>query len=375
MAENANWLAETNDMAGAQGASVKACGPRRLAKVDRETLIDSYEREMAKARWAARSVGSLYALFRFLAFCNLTWATMILLRAFVRHLRLADFAIVTALLLLEAARLASASFFSRLVTGARTTLSQNPKFFPYNENDQYKRPRRARLLFQLLQVLLIAPSIIFPLARLQAVHYDIHNLQNALRIFYILITINAAVSCLTLICSAIAFTCLNHTPEQSIHNYYNEILQRTFSSSGVILAGDFEFFDFAYKMLGREYARNVQPQAVVKHHRKLMEYLYAHRQGLDFLRIYLDAGDAFVQNAAANLIGFWVDQSFGLDLSEVKAPANLLTKPANLLTKQADKLGIRQMDWAAANSVACRNASLSFKRKGRRTDSHSRQKT
>lgn len=350
MVENAIGLA-TQRPSSVKGEETPAAA--HDPKNDRELLINSYERDMAEASRAARAVGSLYALSRFLEICSLTWATVVLLGAFVSNLTHYDFALVTALLVLEAARLASAAFFSQLVTTPLAFLSQNPESLHHDEDDQYKRAWRARLISQIFQFLLISPSIVLPAHRLPFVqlyygtqlHPTVKNLQSALNIFYFLVLINAAVSYLALICSAIAFIRLSRPPiEQSIHRYHDEILKRTFSY-GIVQADDFGFFEFAYSMLGREYARNVQPKMVVKHHPKLMKYLYAHRQGLDFLLNYLDDRNAFVQQAAANMVGFWSDPTCKLDLPELKLPANLLTK-------LADKLGTGQVGWAAANSFA-----------------------
>ncbi|MCO5600832.1 hypothetical protein L7F22_054947 [Adiantum nelumboides] len=124
--------------------------------------------------------------------------------------------------------------------------------------------------------------------------------------------------------------------------FYDELVMRAISF-GVIQADDFGYFGFSYKMLGSEYARIIQPEAVVKNHRKLIEYLYRHRLGQDFLLIFLDKGDAFVQQAALNMPGFWADPSKRIRLEEVK-----ITK--RVLSKMADKVGEGQVGWAATNS-------------------------
>eukprot|EP00250_Pteridium_aquilinum_P022371 c25361_g1_i7 orf=249-1544(+) len=322
--------------------------------IDRATPVASYEAELSTAVQAARGVGSLHALSRFLALCNLTWATVVLLGAFASKLLPHDFAFVVGLIVLEATRLASAAFFTRLLNRTLVSLSQDPKKIHHNEDGQYSYAHRARIFSHFLQGILISPSFILPAIRIFPLSYDyikvldidkihkIHNLLSSLRIFYSLVLINSLVTLVNLICSAIAFCSLNKPPEQSILRYYDKVLENAMTC-GVVEADDFVFLCFAYKMLGAEYSRNVQPEAVAKNHKRLIQYLYAHRLGMDFLQIYLDAEDAFVRQAAANVVGFWADSWWG----GLEKPVKL---PEELLTKLADRVGLGQVGWAAINS-------------------------
>ncbi|MCO5614475.1 hypothetical protein L7F22_068758 [Adiantum nelumboides] len=93
----------------------------------------------------------------------------------------------------------------------------------------------------------------------------------------------------------------------------------------------------------------MQPKEVAKNHKELIRYLYAHRVGVDYVVIYLDAGDAYLKLAAANMVGFWADKEWkvGMELPEGAE----LALPEELLTKLADRVGIGQVGWAAANSI------------------------
>lgn len=308
------------------------------SNVCRSSVIDAYEGQLAKARLGALGVGALQSACRFLAYCNLTWATVVLLGGFVSSIDSLDFRVVSALLLLEAGRLASAIFFSRLLNKALVRLSQNPALLKL-EDSQPKLAIKLRVLSQMGQTVFILPSIVLPSMRLRVVNSDVHNLLVSLKIFYILALINSAVGLAAVAVSTWYLIHPFHKTEQSIQRYYDEILQRTFDN-GFVQADEFDFFDFAFKMLGKEFARNVQAPTVKKHHEQLLAYMYCHRLGVDFLQIYLDSENAFVQLAAANVVGYW-------------AAEKLIVNdrlPKSLLTKLADKLGPGQVGWAAANS-------------------------
>ncbi|KAI5074885.1 hypothetical protein GOP47_0010846 [Adiantum capillus-veneris] len=306
------------------------------------SAVDIYESKLRRTRWAARIVGSFYNLATFLSLCSLTWASVVLLGAFVSYLRFVDYAMVTSLLLLEAIRLASAAFFTILLTHGLARRSQDPENIIHGRDDHYRRALAARIVSSILQAILVLPSFICPIIRFPNIQYEERNLHLSLLIFYIFIITNATVSSVTLICSSASFIFLRDRNDQSILRYYDELLQRAIGF-GVIRADEFEFFQFAYKMLGREYARIVQPEAVVKNHRKLIEYLYRHRLGQDFLPIFMDEGDAFVQQAAVNMAGFWADPSKKVGLEEVKLAQKVLSK-------MAEKVGAGQVGWAATNS-------------------------
>ncbi|MCO5600855.1 hypothetical protein L7F22_054971 [Adiantum nelumboides] len=316
--------------------------PTHPPKTSISASPDIYERKLHKARWAARTVGSFYSLSTFIALCSLTWATVVLLGAFVDDLHSVDYIMVTSLLLLEAIRLASAAFFTILLTHGLARSSQDPQNIIHGKDDHYRRALAARILSSLLQMALILPSFVCPIIQFQNIEYDNPNIYNSLLIFYLLIICNGIVSSITLFVSSASFIHLRDRYDQSILRYYDEILQRAISA-GVIQADDFGFVQFAYRMLGSEFTRIVQPEAVVKNHRKLIEYLYRHRLGQDFLLIFLEADDAFVQQAAVNMAGFWADPSKKVGLEEVK-----LAK--NVLRGMADKVGSGQLGWAAMNS-------------------------
>lgn len=277
--------------------------PHQLAKSNtlevhenrQKSALEVYEERLRKARLLARCVGRFCML---ITFCSLTWATVVLLGAFnVPDLRLVDYSMVTSLLVLEAIRLATAAFFTILLTHGLSRRSQDPTNILQGKDDHYRRALFARLISTFLQALLIAPSFVCPIIRYRLIQYENPNLHHSVFIFYVLIFINAFISSIAVFCSSAAFIHLRDRHDQSILRYYDEVVQNAIST-GVIQADDFGFFHFSYKMLGAECARILKPEAVVKNHRKLVAYLYHHRLGKDFLLIYLDANDAFVQLAS-----------------------------------------------------------------------------
>ncbi|MCO5600833.1 hypothetical protein L7F22_054948 [Adiantum nelumboides] len=306
------------------------------------SAVQIYENHLDTVRWAARSVGSFYQFSTFLAVCSLTWASVVLLGAFVSYLPFVDYAMITFLVLLDAIRLASAAFFTILLTHGLARQSQDPENIIHGKDDHYRRAFAARIVSSIVQAILILPNFICPIIRYPNIHYQGRNLYLSLFIFYTFIIVNAFVALISLICSSASFIHFRDRYNQSALRFYDELVMRAISF-GVIQADDFGYFGFAYKMLGSEYARIIQPEAVVKNHRKLIEYLYRHRLGQDFLLIFLDKGDAFVQQAALNMPGFWADPSKRIGLEEVK-----ITK--RVLSKMADKVGEGQVGWAATNS-------------------------
>ncbi|KAH7373639.1 hypothetical protein KP509_17G066400 [Ceratopteris richardii] len=316
---------------------------RRQPAQPRQGPLASYERKLNRTRWAARAVGLAFSLSSFFAFCSLTWATVVLLGAYVSNLLLSDFTAVGCLLILQATQLASAAFFTILLTHGLARLSQDPENIIHGRDDHYQRAAMVRIVSSVVQLVLLLPSLVWPSIRLLHLQdQGIRNLHTSLRIFYILAICNALCSLMTLCFSTLSFFYLRDRYDQSTLRYYDELAQRAISF-GVVRADEFAFFEFAYRMLGSEYARIVQPEAVVKNHKQLIQYLYLHRLGQDFLCIFMDAGDAFIQQAAVNMPGFWADPDKRFEMEEVKITPRVLTK-------LADKVGPGQVGWAACNS-------------------------
>lgn len=263
-------------------------------------------------------------------------------------LQVADFSVVTILLLLETARLASAIFFSRLVTKPLIKLSQDPPQLKDKDN-QAQVALLLRVLSQIAQLIFLLPSIVLPAYRLPALLAQYNgsssgpNLVPCIQVFYIIVLANASVALLAVLCSTFLLYCLYDPVEQSILMYYDEILRRAFDV-GFALADDFEFLSFAFTKLGQDLSRNVQPKVMCKHYKRLIDYLYAHRQGLDELVVCFDSDSSFKQRAAICIVGFWAEHS------PLGVPLRL---PERVLTKLADRLaGTGQMGWDVANTFS-----------------------
>ncbi|KAH7438750.1 hypothetical protein KP509_04G030000 [Ceratopteris richardii] len=306
-------------------------------------MLDGYDRRLASVRYLALFVGCVYKVWNFLALCNLTLASVVLLGAFIDELHLADYAMVTFLLIFEAIRLASADFFTILLTHGLARGSQNPENMRHREDYHYSRSLFTRTFSYLIQPVLVAPSVILPCFRFHAIRaYSNRSMYISILGFYRVVVCSAVVSFITFILSIVSFLHIPDPEDQGIMRYYDELLQRTISV-GVIQADDFEFVQFAYRMLGREYARLTQPEAVLKNHKKLIEYLYHHRLGQDFLLTFMNDGDAFVQLAAVNMPGFWSSPIYMRGL----APASF---NEGVLEELANKTGFGQVGWAAITS-------------------------
>lgn len=133
--------------------------------------------------------------------------------------------------------------------------------------------------------------------------------------------------------------------------YYDEILQRAFDV-GLAMADDFEFLGFAYTKLGQDLSRNVQPKVMCKHYKQLIDYLYAHRQGLGELLLCFDSDSLSKQRAAICVVGFWAEHR------PLGVPLRL---PGTVLTKLAEKLdGARQTNWDVANTFSRLNFRLNL---------------
>lgn len=352
-------MAQINVALARQEANGQVNEDGRNEGVRRAEPIEEYEKGLRDAwRWAC-AIGSLHACSRFLAFCNLSCATAVLLGAFVPYLVPIDFKLVVLLVLLEGVRLSSASFFARLLTRALAYLSQDPKKINHGQDEHYPRAQYARIGSQLLQIIFISPGLIMSTRVFDSHLRDynsidkVRNVQKSLRIFYGSVMVNSLVALLNVALSATAHFSLRRKfpTEQSILRYFDKVLENA-TRFGVVQADDFDFFRFAYTMLGGEFRRNVQPKAVAKNHKKLIKYMYAHRLGLDSLQIYLDAEDTFVRLAAVNMVGFWAERTWGVGVAQQR-----LRLPEGLLMKLADKVETGQVGWAAANSFGALAAS------------------
>eukprot|EP00249_Psilotum_nudum_P025033 c29355_g1_i5 orf=974-2401(-) len=312
------------------------------SKRDRDDIIKDYERNLAEASRAAYVVAGLQSVTCFLGLCSLTWATVVLLGGFASTLVAWDFYAVTCLLLLDAGRYATAVFFSKIVTKKLIMQTQNPA------NLQFVDPQRLladrmRNIAVIGQLLFVFPSFVLPIVRLKSGNYQRSaestqpNLDVSLRIFYVIVLINAGITV-----GAILYSLLHRrSPDETIQRYYDEVLWRALDM-GILEADNFEFFEFAFKLQCQDYSRNVQRKVVSEVCKNLIKYLYAHRKGVEVVGLRLQSSDAYEQQAAASIVGIWA-QDDEIDPNKL---------PPSLLTVLADKLGTGQTGWEAAHSFS-----------------------
>ncbi|KAI5060753.1 hypothetical protein GOP47_0025173 [Adiantum capillus-veneris] len=318
---------------------------RRSSILDDNADAGAYEKLLRRARWAGRTAAFLYTFSSILAFCNLTWATVVLLGAYVGSLLRADYVSIVFLLVLEATRLASAAFVTQLLTRA-----PNPGHFHAQHNSSrllWSKRLHIRLLSSLLQVLLIIPPFVCSAKRLSKLHLYNHpassenlNLHTSLLIFYSLVMVNAFFAATMALLALAAWLYFQQHKEKSLRSYFDEVLRKAIEE-GVMEADNFIFFDFAIRLLGRVYAgHNYKWQTVLKDYKALIHYFYEDKEGKDYVLTYLTSGDAAVQQAAANLVGAWAAEM-----------GTKLQLPMELLTRLADMVGTGNIGWAAVNSL------------------------
>eukprot|EP00249_Psilotum_nudum_P003528 c16942_g1_i1 orf=1-1053(-) len=311
------------------GMEVRGNGElRRHRARDRDDIIKDYELKLHKVRRAAYVTAGLQSITHFLALCNLTWATVVLLGGFVSTLASWDFYVVSCLLLIDAGRYSTTLFFSKMVTKG----SQNPEKLRLMDF-QPSLADLIRIIALVGQVIFVLPSFFLPIIRLKSGGFQRSlespqpNLDISLRVFYSLFLINAVTASVAILYS------LFHTSsrDKTIQDYYDEVLQRALDK-GILEANNFDFFEFAFRVWIHDYSRNVHRKVVCEVRKNLIEYLHAHRKGVEAVGLLLESDDTYSQQAAASIVGIWAGDS-DIDPNQL---------PKSLFTKLADKLGTGQ---------------------------------
>ncbi|KAI5075286.1 hypothetical protein GOP47_0009362 [Adiantum capillus-veneris] len=140
-----------------------------------EKIVAQYEQSLLWARTGASVIGFLYKLAKNLTFWSLTWATVVILGAYVDNLHPGDYYYIILILLIEGTRLPLAAFFTQLLIyydiPPGHILSQHQLSYLTQLSTNFSIP--LRLLSALLQVLFITPNIVLSFIRL--VHMHVHT--------------------------------------------------------------------------------------------------------------------------------------------------------------------------------------------------------
>ncbi|MCO5560968.1 hypothetical protein L7F22_014588 [Adiantum nelumboides] len=301
----------------------------------RPPFDDDARRSKMKALLAA----GLQLVSRFLGFCALSWATVVLLGGFASDLRPLDFYLISALLLADGMRLFIVQTFSKLLSRALfcepINRGQNFEFTDMHASNAV----RLDLLAQILSLLLAIPSLVFTCiclvlaTRGHSLSERIPspssspgpgNLPDALLIFYTISLLNSTFAVLSSVLRPILrLSCHGNTvidglalcfsrpasPHQDSLIRYQEEIYKTAMETGLPEADQVDILEFAFTKLGMDCERNVRPPLIKKLKEDLITHLYERQHGIAMACRYLKgAGDIWKQIAAANLPGMWAEE-------------------------------------------------------------------
>lgn len=337
---------------------------RTFVAAEKHNQYSQFERHLSLVSKLAIVAAALYQLTRFLGFCALTWSTVVLLGGFVSAIRKRDFYLVSSLLLLEAWRVVAWVFFSNLVTRRLVTIKANAFKVLIWLHGQKISPKfiYVRITAPIIQILIISPSIAFPLLAVRSVRYPqgsspFDSVEASLYIFYYLVLINAIVSIISILYSLVVGLALiwyfkdedsddKGSDDESLQRYYDEIVWRAVDS-GLLQAKDIDLFSFAFKVQAQEYSNGAHKEDVQRHYSRLIKHLLHSLDGFHAACIFLDSRDIYEQLAAANMVGFWAESK------EHEYPRRRLFLQTQLLSKLADKIGCGTTGWAATITFGC----------------------
>ncbi|KAI5067642.1 hypothetical protein GOP47_0018170 [Adiantum capillus-veneris] len=303
----------------------------------------SFDDRASRAKMNALLVAGLQLLSRFMGYCALTWATVVLLGGFAPALRLLDFYLISSLLLAEGMRLFIVQTFSKLLSRAFFRERPLPEDFEFDDR-QASHTLRLDLLGQSLSFILAAASLVSTCVRLVLASqygYPLSettpdptqgpslNLPPALLIFYIIVLCNSIFAVLSSVLrpilrlcydgstglstlatlSAACFSQRRDLQEDSLISFQDEVY-RIAVDMGLPEADRVDILDFAFTKLAGDYKRNIRPPLIKKLNKDMIRHLYKGKHGIAMACDYLKgAGDMWKQIAAANLPGLWVEES------------------------------------------------------------------
>ncbi|KAI5075867.1 hypothetical protein GOP47_0009943 [Adiantum capillus-veneris] len=317
----------------AMDGNLKNKGKYMMTVAESRALL--YHQQLERAHAAAEAARILHLISRVFQVMVFILGTGVLFGAFASSLRFPDLLFIPTSLLVVVALVipSSMSWFHQTLAHVILTMylcclsvfNQKPL------QPHYDYGCRRFQISQFLQASVAIASFFLPLYRFLNVHTDLiePNLKSFILFFYILALITAVISISSV---TITFFALRNPMEWSILMYYEEVLAAKLSSGYQQRGGDDDLFgEVAFKILGRMLTEASQLKEIVGQCKGLMTYLYAHRRGMDYVQKALEGGDNKFQEAAINMVGFWADPYWGLELEEVKLPKELLERVAEKL--------------------------------------------
>lgn len=295
----------------------------------------------------------------FLVLCALTWASAVLLGAYVQQLTEWHFFEVPGLLLAEGLRIGLVAFHRavgyRLPNIIRQGLLAAEIILPLGmsgfavlgiipdhkrdaiRHDFFRHSKISNALtsspsskFSASLTQLISSSAPIPLPPPPPPPGPFNDMRVSLQIFYDIIIFNALVLVLEFFITSFMNYILRitSTAKSSLRNYYDKMVQG--NGSWLRVGVD---LDFGFKMQSFDYKRGSSAKEVCKMYTDLVWYLYVHEGGFEAAEAAMANSDSYVRQAAANMVGFWAVLE---SLEEVEGCRLPLRFQNGLLSKLAD---------------------------------------
>ncbi|MCO5610045.1 hypothetical protein L7F22_064280 [Adiantum nelumboides] len=269
-----------------------------------------FEEQVRSSKKHALLVAGLQLASRFLGFCALTWATVVLLGGFAAALRLLGFYVISILLLLEGARLFIVHIFSKLLSRALFRELHRPEDFQFIDRQAIEAVR-LDLMGQGLSLLLAAASLTSAIVRLSLTAHghplsentvpaspgrSRSNLPASLRIFYAMVICNSTSAfassslrpllrpcypgnaCVSL--AACLFRRSRPCSQQDSLMCFHDEVYKTAIEMGLPEAERLEILEFGFTKLASDYKRNIRPPLIRELNKDLIQYMYNSQYGM-----------------------------------------------------------------------------------------------
>ncbi|KAI5059735.1 hypothetical protein GOP47_0026054 [Adiantum capillus-veneris] len=285
-------------------------------------IRERFEASVTRAKSGALLVAALHLLSRFFGCCALTWATVVLLGGFSTSLRSLDFFLVSALLLLEGARLFIVQVFSKILSKTLFRESHRPEEFLFKDT-QYDKANCLDILGQAISFIFVSVNLVITVGRFSltggyALSGDDSsknwNTVYALYIFYVLVMVNSSLAILSaLIRPSLRRRCdcqpsdKTSIQQNCLLSFHDEVY-KTALGMGFPEADQLDILEFAYTKLSSDFKRNIRPPLIKAQNKDLICYLYHNQQGIALTCEYLKGADVWNMLVAANLPGFWAEE-------------------------------------------------------------------
>lgn len=301
---------------------------------EKDDIVETYEAKLHRVKRMAVITATIHSFGKFLGYCALTWASVVILGGYVPNLNKHDFFAVTVLVLVEAFRVAVSTFFANIVTRNLVYRTNNPTKLRYDDSDRQRIIAIARVAGPAGQAIAFTFTIIISVQRFphpsgkeNSSSFD--GLRHSLRIFYSLVVLHGIVSVFGALHSIILVPlCVT---SYSLRTYYDRVVWRGMCN-GLLQACDFDFLKFAFEVQAHEYRRNMRAPVVRALYEDLLKYLFWHSKGFAVALIALDSSDSFEQEAAANIVGLWT--KLDTEGCRIRLQVRLLSKLADMVDNQ-----------------------------------------